>query len=210
MARFLRSTGLIAVLAAAAAWAALAQAQKPAPPQRPTVTKTTTQTSQSSQTSRTTQPAAKPGDKPAGAPQTTAGSETTGADLGDIDQILEGEEEVLSGSGFSYDPGNRRDPFKSLLAARDRPEFRGQRPEGIAGLLIDEIDLTGVFRTSKGFVAQVVAANQKKSYLLKEGDQLYDGDVVSINHNEVVFKQVVQDPTALKPFREVVKSLNPS
>jgi len=34
--------------------------------------------------------------------------------------------------------------------------------------------------------------------------------VVSINHNEVVFKQVVQDPTALKPFREVVKSLNPS
>ena len=214
MARFLRLTGLIAVLAAAAAWAALAQAQKPAPPQRPATVKTTTQTSQSSQSSQssrtTTQPAAKPGDKPSGSPPMTSGAETTGADLGDIDQILEGEEEVLSGSGFSYDPGNRRDPFKSLLAARDRPEFRGQRPEGIAGLLIDEIDLTGVFRTSKGFVAQVVAANQKKSYLLKEGDQLYDGDVVSINHNEVVFKQVVQDPTALKPFREVVKSLNPS
>jgi hypothetical protein len=59
-------------------------------------------------------------------------------------------------------------------------------------------------------VAQVVAANEKKSYLLKEGDQLYDGDVVSINRAEVVFKQIVQDPTALKPFREVVKSLNPS
>jgi hypothetical protein len=48
------------------------------------------------------------------------------------------------------------------------------------------------------------------SVLLKEGDQLYDGDVVSINRAEVVFKQIVQDPTALKPFREVVKSLNPS
>ena len=60
------------------------------------------------------------------------------------------------------------------------------------------------------FVAQVSAANQNKSYLLREGDQLYDGDVVSINRNEVVFKQIVQDPTALKPFREVVKSLNPS
>ena len=116
---------------------------------------------------------------------------------------------MLSGSGFTYDPGNRRDPFKSLLVAPDRPEFRGPRPEGIPGLLIDEIDLTGIFRTGKGYVAQVEAANQKKSYLLKEGDQLYDGDVVSINHNEVVFKQVVQDPTALKPFREVVKSLNP-
>ena len=130
--------------------------------------------------------------------------------LEDIDEILEGEEEVLSGGSFSYDPGNRRDPFKSLLAVQDRPELRGPRPEGVPGLLIDEIDLTGIFRTSRGFVAQVVAANQKKSFLLREGDQLYDGDVVSINRNEVVFKQIVQDPTALKPFREVVKSLNPS
>jgi Tfp pilus assembly protein PilP len=133
-----------------------------------------------------------------------------GPDLGNIDEILQGEEEVLSGSSFSYDPGNRRDPFKSLLAAPDRPELRGPRPEGIPGLLIDEIALTGIFRTPKGFVAQVKASNQNKSYLLKEGDQLYDGDVVSINRTEVVFKQIVQDPTALKPFREVVKSLNPS
>lgn len=130
--------------------------------------------------------------------------------LGNIDEILEGEEEVLAGAAFSYDPGNRRDPFKSLLAGPDRQVEKGPRPEGIPGLMIDEIDLTGVFRTSKGFVAQVSAGNQKRSYLLKEGDQLYDGDVVSINRNEVVFKQIVQDPTALKPFREVVKSLGPS
>jgi len=198
MSRFLRSASVIVLLAAAAAWAALAQG--------PAQTRTT-QTQTQTKTTQTKTGPARPADKPAGSGQTTAPATSVGPDLGDIDQILEGEEEVLSGSAFSYDPGNRRDPFKSLLAGRDRPEFRGQRPEGIAGLLIDEIDLTGIFRTSKGYVAQVVAANQKKSYLLKDGDQLYDGDVVSINHNEVVFKQVVQDPTALKPFREVVKSL---
>ena len=143
-----------------------------------------------------------PAQEPAQGPEITPGP--------DIDQILEGEEEVLSGSGFTYDPGNRRDPFKSLLVEQQTREFRGPRPEGIPGLLIDEIDLTGVWRTSRGFVAQVVASNQKKTYLLKEGDQLYDGDVVSINKKEVVFKQIVQDPTALKPFREVVKSLSPS
>jgi hypothetical protein len=203
MSRFLRSASVIVLLAAAAAWAALAQG----PAQTRTTSSQTSKTTQTKTSQSPSQPAAKPGDKPAGTAQTTAPATSAGPDLGNIDQILEGEEEVLSGSGFSYDPGNRRDPFKSLLAGPDRPEFRGQRPEGIAGLLIDEIDLTGVFRTSKGYVAQVVAANQKKSYLLKEGDQLYDGDVVSINHNEVVFKQVVQDPTALKPFREVVKSL---
>jgi hypothetical protein len=158
------------------------------------------------------QPATPPSGGAGGAAGTSAapGEEPTGPDIGNIDEILEGEEEVLSGGAFSYDPGNRRDPFKSLLAGPDRPEFRGPRPEGIPGLLIDEIDLSGIFRTSKGFVAQVSAGNQKKSYLLKEGDQLYDGDVVSINRNEVVFKQIVQDPTALKPFREVVKSLGPS
>jgi hypothetical protein len=210
MSRFLRSTSVIVLLAAAAAWAALAQGPaqtRTTPAQTSKTTQTKTTQTKTTQT-KTAQPPAKPGDKPAGSGgQTTAPATSAGPDLGNIDQILEGEEEVLSGSGFSYDPGNRRDPFKSLLAGPDRPEFRGQRPEGIAGLLIDEIDLTGIFRTSKGYVAQVVAANQKKSYLLKEGDQLYDGDVVSINHNEVVFKQVVQDPTALKPFREVVKSL---
>jgi hypothetical protein len=139
-----------------------------------------------------------------------AAGETPGTGPGDIDEILQGEEDVLSGNGFSYDPGNRRDPFKSLLAGPERTEIRGPRPEGIPGLLIDEIDLKGIWKTGKGYVAQIVATNQKKTYLLKEGDQLYDGDVVSIGHAEVVFKQIVQDPTALKPFREVVKSLNPS
>ena len=191
--RLIRPASLLAIILSvslAVSWTALAQQPKaPAAPAAP----------------------------PAGSSQSgsdaggaATGTDAGGADLGNIDEILEGEEEVLSGSGFSYDPGNRRDPFKSLLAAPDRPEIRGPRPEGVPGLLIDEIDLTGIFRTSKGFVAQVVASNQKKSYLLKEGDQLYDGDVVSINKNEVVFKQVVQDPTALKPFREVVKNLNPS
>ncbi len=156
------------------------------------------------------------GAPPAGsAPATPAapgGAPAIGApapDMGNIDQILQGDEEVLSGNAFTYDPGNRRDPFKSLLIAPDRPEFRGPRPDGVPGLLIDEIDLKGIFRTARGYVAQVNASNQKKSFLLKEGDQLYDGDVVSIGKNEVVFKQIVQDPTALKPFREVVKSLNP-
>jgi hypothetical protein len=150
------------------------------------------------------------GQTPQGQTPGSGGVLAPNPDTGDIDEILQGEEDVLSGNGFSYDPGNRRDPFKSLLAGPERTELRGPRPEGIPGLLIDEIDLKGIWRTAKGYVAQVVATNQKKTYLLKEGDQLYDGDIVSISHSEVVFKQIVQDPTALKPFREVVKSLSPS
>lgn len=128
--------------------------------------------------------------------------------LEDIDQLLEGEEEILAGEGYSYDPESRRDPFKSLLVSSELPEVRGPRPEGIPGLLIDEVTVTGVFRTQAGYVAQVQSAANEKSFLLREGDELYDGDVVRISEDEIVFKQIVQDPTALKPFREVVKTLS--
>ena len=127
----------------------------------------------------------------------------------DVDEILMDDAAMMAGEGYFYDPGGRRDPFRSLLAARDRLEFRGPRPDGIPGLLIDEIDITGIYLTPNGPVAQVASADQEKSYLLHVGDQLYDGDVISISANEAVFKQIVDDPTALKPFREVSKKLNP-
>jgi hypothetical protein len=141
------------------------------------------------------------------------GTEQTGAQTGrmmdQIDEILEGEEEALAGGGYSYDPGDRRDPFESLLNSRLATKERGPRPEGVPGLLIDEVGVSGIFVTPEGAVAQVQAANKEKSYLLRVGDQLYDGEVISISNDEVVFRQIVRDPTALKPFREVVKKLNP-
>jgi hypothetical protein len=153
------------------------------------------------------QSSAPPAAAPAGAaaaPSTNSETATTS-----VDDILAGEEDVLAGTAYSYDPGSRRDPFKSLLAAKNKAERKGALPEGIPGLLIEEIDLTGIFRTSRGFVAQVLASNKEKSYLIREGDQLYDGDVVSITQQEVVFKQIVNDPTVIKPFREVIKKLSP-
>ena len=126
-----------------------------------------------------------------------------------VDEILEDDEEVLEGAGVTYDPGTRRDPFKSLLVAPDQLVNRGPRPEGIPGLLVDEVELTGIIRTPRGYLAQVRTSKNEKGYLIKEGDQLYDGEVVNITRTEVVFKQIVQDPTALKPFREVVKKLYP-
>jgi Tfp pilus assembly protein PilP len=148
---------------------------------------------------------------PAPAPQPAAPvtPEAATASQEKIDAMLQEEEQVLEGTGYTYDPGTRRDPFKSLLAGSDKPLLKGPRPEGIPGLMIDEVDLTGIFKTVKGYVAQVQASNKGKSFLLHEGDQLYDGDVVSIGDTEVVFKQIVNDPTALKPFREVVKKLTP-
>ena len=131
-----------------------------------------------------------------------------------IERMLQEDEEVLEGSGYSYDPEDRRDPFRSLLSVVDQPEILGPRPEGVPGLLIEEVLVTGVFVTPQGPVAQVQSADKTKSYLLRTGDELYDGSVQDIRFArndvaEVVFRQDVRDPSAAKPFREVVKRLNP-
>jgi len=128
-----------------------------------------------------------------------------------IDTLLREDEAVRSGpEATGYDPGTRRDPFRSLIVQRERPqETEVERPDGVPGLLIDELEIQGVFELPEGPVAQVMSASHETSYLLRPGDELWDGDVVSITLEEVVFKQVVTDTTALKPFQLVVKRLNP-
>ncbi len=145
---------------------------------------------------------------PEGESQTPSSGTTN---LENIDELLEQDEDVLaSPSTYNYDPGARRDPFRSLIQQRQQaPEAEVQRPPGIPGLLIDEVQVQGVFVLPDGPVVQVQSASQETSFLLRAGDQLWDGDVVSITLEGVVFKQKISDPTARKPFREVVKKLNP-
>jgi len=147
--------------------------------------------------------------QPAEPPASEQGAGSEESDEQTIDQILAGEEEVLSGEGYSYDPAGRRDPFISLLQRTQAKDLPQQRPEGVPGLLIDEIEIKGIFELNNRVFAQVQASDKDKSYLIQEGDQLYDGEVVSIANGEVTFKQVVNDPSVIKPFREVVKKLNP-
>ena len=66
---------------------------------------------------------------PAGAQGGGAPATVPAADAGaapdattSVDDILAGEEDVLAGTTYSYDPGSRRDPFRSLLAAKNKAE----------------------------------------------------------------------------------------
>ena len=127
----------------------------------------------------------------------------------EIEEFLQEDMEVLAGEGATYEPGDRRDPFVSLITIRQSRAPRGPRPPGVPGLMIDDVEVTGIFVTPQGPVAQVRVADKRQSYLLREGDELYDGDVTSISFDEVVFKQILDDPAALKPFRPVVKKLKP-
>jgi Tfp pilus assembly protein PilP len=106
---------------------------------------------------------------------------------------------------YTYEVGGRRDPFRSLLV-RNTVDRDRVRPPGLAGVMVDEIELQGTVRTKGGWLA-IVRAADNRSYLLRKGQALFDGEVIEITAVEVTFRQNVNDPTNPKPFREVAKSL---
>ncbi|MGE5275434.1 MAG: hypothetical protein ACM3SU_00420 [Acidobacteriota bacterium] len=150
-------------------------------------------------------PARKKAPAPAATPAVTApATPAPPAQTGET--LLEQEESALAGRTYTYDPAGRRDPFRSLLV---RPENRaaGSRPPGIAGVSVDDIVLQGIWKTQAGYVAQI-RGTDNKSYLLRPGDLLWDGEVTRIAPNEVTFRQNLNDPQSVKPFRDVTKQLN--
>jgi type IV pilus assembly protein PilP len=120
--------------------------------------------------------------------------------------MIQQDEAALAGRSYTYDPAGRRDPFRSLLV-RPEDRTRGGRPLGVAGMSVDDIVIYGIWKTRSGYIAQV-RATDNKSYLIRPGDLLYDGEVTRVGPNEVVFRQNINDPQSVKPFREVTKQLN--
>ena len=125
-----------------------------------------------------------------------------------VDQLMKDKEDLITGKRFSYDPGGRRDPFRSLLETVSR--FKGPRPKGVAGMLVGEVDLVGVVEDSRGSLA-FFKGSDNKGYFLRVGDEVYDGRIIAINVMEgtVTFRQRIEDPRQIKPFRDIVKRLTP-
>jgi len=131
----------------------------------------------------------------------------TPQDTETINRIMQDNEAMLSGRGFTYDPAGRRDPFRSLVDAMNSIG-KGPRPRGIAGMLISEVDLVGIVQKGKSHLA-FFNGSDNKGYFLKVGDTLYDGKIIRIDRNTgtVVFRQDINDPRSIKPYRDVSKRL---
>ena len=126
-------------------------------------------------------------------------------DTSTVEKILRGEEAVEAGQGFTYDPAGRRDPFRSLLS-RQAKEETTQRPPGLRGMGVEEVKLQGILKLPEGFVA-MVQGTDNASYLIRPGTVLFDGSVEHIEQGKVFFRIQVTDPKSLKPYREVVRTL---
>ncbi len=119
-------------------------------------------------------------------------------------------EKPPSGSGYTYDPAGRRDPFVSLLGrGGDVPASGSARPQGLPGMLIGEVTLKGVLKTAKGDYVALLQAPDNKTYIAHAGDKVLDGAIKTITSAEVVFTQDVNDPLSLVKQREVRKAIRP-
>lgn len=99
----------------------------------------------------------------------------------------------------------RRDPFVSpvmLQSATGSGCSTGKRC-----LAIDQISLKGIVKSENGMIA-VVENALDKAYFLHENDPVFDGYVVKITGDSIVFKETVQDKLGKAFTREVTKRIS--
>jgi hypothetical protein len=115
----------------------------------------------------------------------------------------------LEPQGYTYEAEGRRDPFISLVrGGEDSPGTPpGERPPGLAGMATAELALSGTIRGRTREWMAIVQGVDKKTYLAKAGDKLFDGEVRTVTADSMVILQNVNDPLSLQTQREVRKVL---
>lgn len=64
-----------------------------------------------------------------------------------------------------------------------------QAPKPTTALLLSEMQVTGIFRTPRGYAAMVEATPIKLSYVIYPGETFFDGQLVAIEEDRLVFRR---------------------
>ncbi len=112
------------------------------------------------------------------------------------------EESVDAGT---VDMVGKRDPFVPLVS--DKKDTGAEHlPPGKAGIVIASVHVDGTVRSGNGMIA-VVSNPDQRVYFIREGDQLYDGDVEKISLDGVTFKENSKDAFGHPVERIVTKRI---
>jgi Tfp pilus assembly protein PilP len=97
----------------------------------------------------------------------------------------------------------KRDPFISPVVNRSGGSGCST---GKKCLDIEQIALHGVVKSDNGMIA-VVTNGLNKAYFLRENDPVFNGYVVKITVDSIVFKENVQDRLGKSFTKDVVKRI---
>ncbi len=80
--------------------------------------------------------------------------------------------------------------YKSM---REQAALNGMEiPKVTSVLTLDEMSVTGIFRTPRGYAAMVEAKPIKLSYTIYPGEKFFDGQLVAVEENRLVFRKVTK------------------
>ena len=133
---------------------------------------------------------------PAGNATDASASTTSEEGKGEDDAVKDAQEKKWSMSG-------KRDPFISPVVSHSGGSGCST---GKKCLEIGDINLRGVVHSDGGFIA-VVTNNLNKAYFLRENDPVFDGYVVKITGDSIIFKETLQDRLGKSFTREVTKKI---
>lgn len=105
------------------------------------------------------------------------------------------------GAGAAGVKGTGEKPVYGVPAIDQRIEYyKRLREDAVANgttmpkvtsvLTVDEIAVTGIFKTPRGYAAMVEATPIKLSYTIYPGDRFFDGQLVAVEENRLVFRKV--------------------
>src|SRR5216683_3001997 len=100
----------------------------------------------------------------------------------------------------------KRDPFLSPVVSQSGGSGCST---GKKCLDIGQINLRGVVRADAGMIA-VVTNSLNKAYFLRENDPVFNGYVVKITGDSIIFKETVQDKLGKSFTRDVTKKITTS
>jgi hypothetical protein len=122
----------------------------------------------------------------------------------DITNQQEAELQITPQRGPTYDPGDRRDPFRDLLAGQEAVEKGKTR--GISQLAIEDAVLIGIIQ-HKGQMTALINDSQGFPYTIKTGDNFLDGFVLNVNQSRVVFRKTKERGIPLIKPKDIVKEI---
>jgi hypothetical protein len=65
-------------------------------------------------------------------------------------------------------------------------------PKPTSVLTLDEMEVTGIFRTPRGYAAMVNAVPIKLSYTIYPGEKFYDGQLVAVEDGKLTFRKITR------------------
>ena len=104
----------------------------------------------------------------------------------------------------------RRDPFISPIRAVSSGTPNGNCTSGKRCLAIPELILQGTVRDISGKMMAIVTTSNRRTYTLRENDQVFNGSVEKITSDSIIFREFVRDAVGRESAREVVKKLSPT